>query len=171
MSTNTGDKHKFQADSGMTFEEVYEFAFKTNFIPTLKWLGDELQFDDFIETLKRARSKVALQQGQGAAESLPINDFAAYKGFVLTLWSDRLWKHALTLDVTEETDEALEIKVTECLWAKTFRANGAADIGYAAICHPDFAHAQGFNPKISMTRTKCLMQGDVCCNHRWAWEE
>jgi hypothetical protein len=64
----------------------------------------------------------------------------------------------------------VEIKITECLWAKTFRAANAADIGYATICYSDFAGAVAFNPKMRLVRTKTLMQGHDCCNHRWVLE-
>lgn len=60
--------------------------------------------------------------------------------------------------------------MTECLWAATFRAAGAEDIGYATICHPDFATTTAFNPRMRMIRTKTLMQGHDCCNHRWVME-
>jgi len=68
----------------------------------------------------------------------------------------------------EDSETAHEIRVTECLWAKTFREAGAAAIGYAVVCHGDYAECQAFNPHIRMIRTKTLMQGDDCCNHRWS---
>ena len=70
----------------------------------------------------------------------------------------------------EDVDTAFEVKVTECIWAHTLRSNDAADIGYAMICHPDFSICRGFNPKIRMERTKTLMEGHDCCNHRWILE-
>ena len=169
MDSNADDKHKFQVDSGMTFEEVYSFAFGANFTRLLRSLADELEADDFIEMLERASSRAGAQRGQEEAESGPSNDFAS---FVASMEKpDRLWRHTLTLDVVERTERALEIEVTECLWSKTFRDAGASDIGYAAFCHPDFAVCQAYNPRIRMTRTKTLMQGDDFCNHRWVWEE
>jgi hypothetical protein len=69
--------------------------------------------------------------------------------------------------MVEDTERAAEMKVTECLWAKTFRDAGAGDIGYALMCHGDFATAPAFNAKMKMTRTKTLMQGHDCCNPRW----
>jgi len=79
-------------------------------------------------------------------------------------------KHVLTLKVVEDTPEAYEVKSTEGLWAQTFREKGAAEIGYALQCHRDYADCQGFNPKMTLTRSKTLMQGDDCCNHRFVWE-
>ena len=76
----------------------------------------------------------------------------------------------LTLEIVEDTPQAVEVKVTECLWAKTFREMGAAEIGYSLICYRDYADCQGFNPSITMIRSKTLMQGDDYCNHRFVWE-
>jgi hypothetical protein len=62
------------------------------------------------------------------------------------------------------------VRVTECLWAKTFRDLGASEIGSMLICHRDYADCRGFNPRITMIRSKTLMQGDEFCNHRFVWE-
>jgi hypothetical protein len=83
---------------------------------------------------------------------------------------DPFWQHALTTEIVEDEEKAFEIKVTECLWAKTFREAQASDIGYATICYQDYAMSQGFSPKLKMIRTKTLMQGHEYCNHRWVWE-
>ena len=175
MNAETSAKHKFAEDAGMTFQEVYDFAYKGSVslgsIPLVQSLANELGEERCVEILKTAASEAAQQGGQDAAKDLPDNGFAAYKAIVKALWAGRLWKHALTLEIVEDTDEALEVRVTECLWAKTFREGDASDIGYATLCHPDYAHCHGFNPKIRMIRTKTLMQGDDCCNHRWVWEE
>ena len=83
---------------------------------------------------------------------------------------DRFGRHILTLEIVEDTPEVFEVRVTECLWAKTFRDLGAAEIGAMLICHRDYADCRGFNPRITMTRSKTLMQGDEFCNHRFVWE-
>ncbi len=62
------------------------------------------------------------------------------------------------------------MRVSECLTATVFREADAAHIGYAAVCHADFALPEGFNPKIRLVRTKTLMKGHDCCNHRYVWE-
>lgn len=162
-------KHKFLEDWRMSFKEVYEFAYKFNYIPILQNLAPYVKNDDFLEILKRAASDEATKSGQADAKKLPKNDFAAFRAEIKKPL-DRFWKHVLTLEIVEDTDKAIETKVTECLWAKTFREANASDIGYAIICYPDYASALALNPKLKLIRTKTLMQGNDCCNHRWVWE-
>jgi hypothetical protein len=166
MSIETSTKHKFLEGSNMTFQEVFEFAFKS-FIPELHSLAKELGEAQFLEALKKIALESALKDGQTAARQLPRNDFAAFNAWARE--PNHFWKHALTFEIVEDTSQAFEVRVTECLWAKTFRELGATDIGYVLICHPDYAYCQGFNPQITMSRSQTLMQGDNYCNHRWVW--
>jgi hypothetical protein len=59
------------------------------------------------------------------------------------------------------------MRVTKCIWARTFLDAGLGDVGYAHICHGDYAGVRGFNPALEMVRDKTLMQGHDCCNHRY----
>ncbi len=156
--------HKFLAQSEMTFEIVYRFAF-SNYAGMMKVMRDEIGNDKFMETLRGAANKLGTEYGKKQAESVPRNDLA---GFVtIPEKSKRFCEHVLTTEVVESSDSRHQIKITECLWAKTFRHADAADIGYATICYPDFAMAEGYNPKLKLLRTKTLMQGDDCCDHCW----
>lgn len=168
MDTDTSGPHKFAQDAGMTFQEVYDFAFRGLFIPLLQHLGKEIGENPFIEMLTHASCAAVAQGAQTGAQSVPSNDLAAFTAALRD--PNHFWRHVLTYDVVQDTDTAFEIHVTECLWAKTFREAGAADIGYATICQPDFAACQAFNPRIRMVRTQTLMQGDDCCDHCWIWE-
>ncbi len=166
MDVETIVKHKFVESANMTFQEVFNFAFKT-FIPVLHNLASELGEEQVREALKRIAFESGFKAGQDTARWLPCNDFAAFTASLRDC--NHFWKHVLTFDIVEDTAQAFAVNVTECLWAKTFREMGEADIGYLLICHPDYASCQGFNPKITMTRSATLMQGDPCCNHRWIW--
>jgi hypothetical protein len=73
-------------------------------------------------------------------------------------------------EIVEDTDQALELKVKECIFAETFLKASAGDIGFAFICYGDYAWPRAFNPKIKMIRDKTLMQGHDCCNHRYVLE-
>jgi len=76
----------------------------------------------------------------------------------------------LTFTVAEDTDKVHELRVTECLWAQTFIAAKAGDLGYAGVCFGDYAFAKAFNPSVEMVRDKTLMQGHDGCNHRYLWK-
>ena len=64
------------------------------------------------------------------------------------------------------------MRITECLWAKTFRQANAAEIEYATMCNTDAAALKAYNPKITLNRPKLILQGDNECRFRWtmgAW--
>jgi predicted hydrocarbon binding protein len=161
-------RHKFLADSQWSFADVFGFAFAGYYIPILQGLRSQIGEDEFIDMVKEASAESGRNAGKNMARGVPSNDFASFKSWATA--PDRFFQHALTWDAVEDSETALEVKITECLWARTFREAQAADIGYAGICHGDFAMASAYNPRMRMERTKTLMQGHDCCNHRWLWE-
>jgi hypothetical protein len=163
-------KHKFLEDSGMSYEEVFSFSYKYDYIPLLQSLSWRLKGIDFIEMLKAVTNEMAIGLGREAARMSPKNDLAAFTSGSKKRFSGPFWNHVLTYTIVEKTEKVFENKITECLFAKTFCEANASAIGYATQCHGDFGFIEGFNPKIRLTRTKTLMQGDDCCNPRWVWE-
>jgi hypothetical protein len=161
-------KHKFQEDSEMSFQEVFEFAFK-RFARLMKSFGDEIGKDNLVEMMKRIIDNMIKKEALKEAKDFQVKDFASFRAG----WRkepDRFRGHVHTYAIVEDTDKAIENRVTECLFAKTLRDADAADIGYAYFCYGDFAMARAYNPKLRLIRTKTLMQGDDCCNHRYVWE-
>ena len=168
MEDNPITQHKFRADSKLTFEQVYTFAFDT-YIPEFQILAKELGEEKFDAALEKIALETARRAGEEAASKLASNDFAA---FLDSSAKDAyFWDHVLTVETVMQTATVSEIKVTECLWAKTFRELDAEKLGYILVCNPDFAYCQGFNLHIHLIRTKTLMQGDDYCNHHWCWRE
>ena len=166
-SDKSEKKHKFLEDSGMSFQQVFDFTFKEFYIPTMQNLANEIGKDEFIEKLKRASSEMRKQQGQNLAKSLQKNDLASFTAFIKEY---DLYKHVLTYEIVEETDKAFGMKNTECLFAKTFREADASDIGYAAICYGEYAWTSAFNPKMKMIHSKTMMQGNDYCHARYVLE-
>lgn len=153
------DKHIFLRDSEMSFKELFKFAFQEHLIPIMKCLANEIGKDKFIEILKRASSNAQVQ----------IIGPGLRSGKLKLVRSD-LMKHVLTRKDFKRTEKSAEWKVTECLFADTFREMDAADIGYATQCYPDFAAAATATPKCKLFRTKTLMQGHDYCDFRYVWE-
>jgi hypothetical protein len=164
MDIDTVTKHKFLKDSNMTFQEVFGFAYR-RLIPILQDLTKELGEEQVLEVLEKVALDSGLRAGQAYAGQLPCNDLATFKTWATE--PNYFWKHVLTFEIIEDKIKVFEVRVTECLWAKTYQEIGATDIGYLLHCNPDYTYCQGFNPQITMIRSKTLMQGDNHCNHRW----
>jgi hypothetical protein len=162
-------KHKFQEKADLTFEQIFRFAF-AGYIARLAVLAEDIGKDKFIDLLKKSTTKVTEKNVKEGLKNLPNNDFATLKGIFK---NNPMFDKTLTFKIVEDTDSAFELKVTECLWAKTvlgFGVPNAGDFGFAAICYGDYASARAFNPKLRMVRDKTLMQGHECCNHRYIFE-
>lgn len=165
--TASDQKHKFESDSGMSIQQVYGFAFKENFIPAMKNLMRQIGRDKFLEMLRKS------------SEMLYESDEDTYfknKERTLKTWSDYSkklmegWSNILTGEILTDTEDVLEIKYTECLYAITFREADAGDIGYAALCYQDYPWTKQFNPNLKLIREKTLMQGHDCCHFKWIME-
>ena len=91
------------------------------------------------------------------------------RGLAYSILENETYKTCQDLKTLELTDKVFELKVTNCLWAKTFREMDAADIGYATMCHGDFSSVAAYHPNMKLERTKTLMEGHDCCNHRFIW--
>jgi hypothetical protein len=167
-ATVLSEKHKYLADAQMTYREVYEIAFKYNFIPYMERLAIYLGREELIELLKKAATENYTQRGRNWARSVTKKEFSAYFDFLRE--PDRDWLHTCTHEIIEDTDKVLQVKYTECIYADIFREENAQDIGYAAFCHGDFAIFSALDPRITLIRTKTLMQGDDCCDHRFVWK-
>jgi hypothetical protein len=151
----------------MSFAEVFNAAY-VNQLPILRGLEREIGSEKFFAMLKRIIDEAAKRESAEYAKKLGKNDLAIYTQELRQ--ANRFWQHVLTFQIVEDTPRAFEVKVTECLWAKSYRDAKAADLGYVLSCYGDFAAAKGFNPKMRMIRTKTLMQGDAFCNHRYIIE-
>jgi hypothetical protein len=161
-------KHKFLEDSGMSYKEVFDFAFKRRFIESMKIFSETMGKEKLLGMLAEASADAGAKATKEQIKNLPQTNFAMFKAGTKML--DRFWRHVVTMKPFAETKTSYEVRVTECLWAQTFIEEDAADIGYATHCHVDYATATAFNPNIRMYRTKTLMEGHDYCDHKWVWE-
>lgn len=83
--------------------------------------------------------------------------------YLFSLFNERVHE----FEVIRKDAKALEVKVTKCAHADTFKRLNATDIGQKLICNGDYAVVEGFNPKIKFTRPELLMAGDGCCHFKF----
>ncbi len=159
--------HSWTEKSDLTWEAVFRFAYQTNFIPQMKALEAKIGTEKFIDMLQEAMDEHVKNSPPEASRSK--HDLASWTAGLKT--PPPLFQHALVYEIVEDTPKAFEVRISKCLWAKTFRDADAAAMGYAGICYPDFAVARAYSPKMKLIRTKTLMQGYEYCNHRYVWSE
>ena len=129
-------------------------------------LEKEMGRDGAIDFLKKYTTRRWIERGREQASQTADNSLRQYTEQFRRIEN---YRNRLSMEIVEDSDEAFELKVTECIWAVTFRNADASDVGFAMICHGDYAWAEGFNPRIELVRDKTLMQGDSLCNHRYVW--
>jgi hypothetical protein len=158
-----------QIKSRMTYRQYFNKRFKEHYIPVLIELSDVIGREKMIEIIKKVSYRQNFQSGQNWAKRVPEANLATMMRRFRNPNPNGMLENTDPWEIVEDTETVLELSMTECLTAVVFREEGAADIGYATVCHADFALPQGFNPKIRLVRTKTLMEGDDCCNHRYEW--
>ena len=140
--------HKFLDRSGLSYQKIFDFAYKLHTIPLLQRMAAEMGKERFIDMLKSLSTDIGL--------------VTETQEFWSGLLDSIFWTHVITREIIEESDTILKYNVTECLWAKTFREAEAGDIGFALFCYPDFARARVAHR--TLTRTKTLMEGNEHCD-------
>jgi hypothetical protein len=76
---------------------------------------------------------------------------------------------ALTIDVVQSTPTAFDFNVHRCRYAEMYRAMGLAELGGLLSCNRDGAFCEGYDPKLTLTRTQTLMQGASHCDFRYRY--
>jgi len=174
---NKAARHKFLEDSGLTMSEAFRFAFQWTYIPLMKELAAQIGREKLVEMVKEATGVYGGQWARDYARRLQKKDLDAFFSWdVLDPTIENaehrkhLWSHLYTTQTIEHTPKSFEMKFTECLCAQTCREVTAADLGFATIWYGDEAMAAAVDPRLKLTRTKTLMEGDDCCHFRWVWE-
>ncbi len=67
----------------------------------------------------------------------------------------------------EKIPNGIQIYCTKCPMADAFWAIERVDLGVQFFCNEDAFIVEGYNPDIKFHRTKTLMEGDDCCDHRY----
>jgi hypothetical protein len=158
--------HKFKEEMPTTYEEHFSRIY-TNFVHFLRTLEAEIGKESMMDILR----KWGDNRGVEMAEKLKKSNFSDFKEYWKSTAASDYFQHTTTTSYPEETDTVLQCEITECLWAKTFQDLNAAELGKIMVCDPDIPMASAMNPKIKLVRTKTLMEGHDCCDHRYVWEE
>ncbi len=136
-----------------------------SFFEIIRTLRRDLGDPETIRLLNLNSDEMGRVRGQMQAERSPDNSFESFASLFRQMVDSG---ESLTGEVVEDTESTLELRITECLWETVFREAGlAGKVGHAAVCNMDYSWPPAFNPAFKMERSKTLMQGNDCCNHRY----
>lgn len=129
------------------------------------------------EALKASHGKDVAEQTIAAAVRASAveqaKEMAAAVGGRTSLQSfvDRqaLWRAGGALDTEEieHTETTYAYNVTRCRYAEMYREMGLGEIGHLLSCMRDGTFAEGYDRRISLTRTQTIMQGASHCDFRY----
>ena len=164
--------HKFQEKmlNELTYEQYFQDRYK-GMVSLIKAFELTLGRKRAFEIVQKWAEKSGIEFAQNQSSMTPIETFEDFALFMKKEDQSPFWTHVLKKTIIEETSVKLSCHITECLWAETFKKMKATNLGYIICCHPDFAMAETYHPKIRLKRTKTLMQGDSYCNHIYYWKE
>jgi hypothetical protein len=155
------------------FDEALDRQFSTRelarvradaMIRIIRTLREEMKDGEVIRLLNLTSEEMGRERGVAHAQSVSDPSFENFVAAFRPLLSSNY----LSGEVVEDGEKVFEMNVTECVWASVFREAGLdGDIGHAAVCNMDYAWPVAFNPAFRLKRTKTLMQGHECCNHRY----
>jgi hypothetical protein len=117
-----------------------------------------------VEIATRAIQEDARSSGRALAEKLGGNGLAELARVVREVWSEG---EAVSIRLLEESGERLSFDVLRCRYAEMYEAQGLKGLGFCLSCSRDGAFAEGFNPRIALSRTQTIMEGAACCDFRF----
>jgi hypothetical protein len=116
----------------------------------------------------RARSLVAsivrglaFEKGRELRKQHPEGDICALAG----LWQSLGEGGALDVELIEQTDDCLCLRVKRCGYAEAYQEMGLADLGYMLSCERDERLLRGFSDEITLERSfPTIMEGGDHCD-------
>lgn len=151
----------------MTYRALMRRRWGGDYIPIMRALAEKIGTEELLEMIRDITYEKNRRQGERAAERAPNTELRTLMGAFRNPNPNGVFANSNVWEIVEDTESAFEIRITGCLAAEVFLENGAAELGFATVCHADHGLAAGFNPRIKLERDKTLMEGDDCCNHRW----
>ncbi|MGE3819010.1 MAG: L-2-amino-thiazoline-4-carboxylic acid hydrolase [Isosphaeraceae bacterium] len=131
--------------------------------PLIRAFADAFGEGPTLEVVRKVIGELARASGAELARALGETSLEAFAEGL------ERWKEggALEIELLSRSEDRLDFNVTRCRYAEMYRALGLADLGASLSCQRDFALIEGFNPDVTLTRTRTLMEGASHCDFRF----
>lgn len=135
--------------------------------PLIKGYAELIGFKKSLEIAAGVIRGLAHDAGRQMAAERGSNSLRDLADVVKTVWAHG--GEALDVEFGKISDAVLDFRVTRCRYAEQYETLGLSKFGYSLSCSRDVAFAEGFNPKIKMSRTQTIMKGASFCAFRFTF--
>ncbi len=130
--------------------------------PLIRAFIEEVGRESALTLVRKVIASLAFEGGQRLAKEMGDNSLAAFaKG--LTAWGAG---GAYELEQVELSETTYAFNIKRCQYAEMYKELQMADLGVILSCSRDFELVAGFNPKMTLVRTKTIMEGYDHCDFR-----
>ena len=133
----------------------------------IKKFAKEVGADKAMEIAKLVIKEDAILSGKLLAEEYSGNSIAVLSKIAKEVWAK---DDALEIKIIKENQNELSFDVPYCGYAEMYEKIGIKELGCVLSCIRDFYFLEGFNPKITLKRTKTIMEGADYCDFRYVKE-
>jgi len=132
--------------------------------PIYESLKAEVGADTAKRIIGKAIIESAIAEGRDFAQA--HGGPGGIRGF---LSFQHLWDAhgALETEVVKESDDEYVYKVTRCRYAEMYKEMGVGEIGFQLSCNRDATFVEGYDPRITLTRTQTITQGADHCDFHY----
>ncbi len=133
----------------------------------IKRFAKEVGADKTMEITKHIIREDAILSGKNLAEEYKGNSIVELSKILKEVWAK---DDALEIKMVKESEKELFFNVTYCGYAEIYEKLGIKELGCVLSCIRDFYFLEGFNPRITLKRTKTIMEGAEYCDFRYMKE-
>jgi len=130
--------------------------------PIIRAFSEKMGIEEALAVVRPVIEELAKDSGQAAAGMAGGNSIDHFVK-AMEAWATG---DAYDMEILEKTEQKYNWNITRCAYAEMYKDLGMEDLGYVFSCGRDFAMVTGFNPRMTLKRTKTLMQGDAHCDFR-----
>ena len=131
--------------------------------PLIKAFMEELDSDKALIVVKRVIEPLARESGNQLAIQVGGNSMHDFAKGMKTYWESG---GAYEKEELELSETKYDFNIKRCRYAEMYKELGLAELGFVLSCGRDFDMIKGFNPKMTLIRTKTIMEGHDICDFR-----
>lgn len=134
--------------------------------PLIKAFIQEVGRDRGLAIVGTVIKSLAFESGVQMAKQIGGNSLADFAK-ASSVWGKGGAHETEQLELSETR---YDFNITRCRYAEMYKDLGMADLGFILSCSRDFELVAGFNSKMTLVRTKTIMEGYDHCDFRIALE-